>query len=385
MSSKDKAFQNPISFENLGEKEKKHLKNIANEYILAAKDPDEKSSVIDYKEFSGIMMHLAKRTDLDDLKKAFVWSEIADAKGKAEGLKGNFAGGKYQIELDGVNPQVIDSGLFGFRRQNTPGHNILSFADGYHGFGKKTSEISMGYETKDSAYKRIEKKEGWNPGDAHNSKAMVDAFHAYKDAPQNTKFNAFSEMWMKGMLSKDAYANRIDALKEINDRMQYKVPIAQSTVRMDQHGAYIEDGKVTLMVNQEKHPENTRFRRLEDGINTIDFGKQAALDQSGRELLAASLLREVVQHPRFRLEGIDAGNSDLLVVPGKNNARIFAFDGKNMDFANSVNVEIAYALGQNIAKISADIDQSNQRQSANTQTIAEMSPTAEKERGPRLS
>lgn len=169
---------------------------------------------LDYYGLRNILVDLKDSRSYNDNEKAYIWSRIADAKGRATWFSGH-EGGSYKMSIHGSNPSIRDSEAGGMRAQDTPSHSVMSFYDGHHGFGmNEKGEPGMGYMTRAAAHKRIDAYEtqsgfrslfapnGYNAGDANASKAAVDAFHAYRNAPTSHKFEAFANVWIDRMVAK---------------------------------------------------------------------------------------------------------------------------------------------------------------------------------------
>jgi hypothetical protein len=147
---------------------------------------------IDYNGFKNILTDLKGNHAYSDNEKAYVWSRIAEQKGTGTLLEG-WQGGRYQPSIEGSKPSVRDSDPG--RSKDTPGHTVLSFNDSYHGFGGSGDGRGMGYMTSAAANARIN-------GDANASKAIVAAFHAYRDAPEGHRFEQFANTWINGIVAK---------------------------------------------------------------------------------------------------------------------------------------------------------------------------------------
>jgi hypothetical protein len=169
---------------------------------------------LDYYGLRNILVDLKDSRGYNDNEKAYIWSRVADAKGRATWFSGH-EGGSYKMSIHGSNPNIRDSEGGGMRAQDTPSHSVMSFYDGHHGFGMNEKGVpGMGYMTRAAAHKRIDAYEtqsglrslfapnGYNAGDANASKASVDAFHAYRNAPTGHKFEAFANVWIDRMVAK---------------------------------------------------------------------------------------------------------------------------------------------------------------------------------------
>ncbi|MEM1116534.1 MAG: hypothetical protein AAF845_07995 [Bacteroidota bacterium] len=159
---------------------------------------------IDFVDLKNIVTHLASRGDMTDIEKAYVWSTIADWKG----VGGNWEYSNDSLHIDnrGVRPELIDS--HPGRAWNTPSHSVVPFHDPVHGFGALQFEsgaygyIGYAYDSPTRAAERIREAEthigSWvdNPGDMNASIASVRAFHAWRDAPDGQRFDAFARTWV---------------------------------------------------------------------------------------------------------------------------------------------------------------------------------------------
>jgi hypothetical protein len=168
---------------------------------------------IDYNGFKNILTDLKNNKSYNDNEKAYIWSEIANQKGSSSklGVFSGFSGGTYVPSINGSKPSVRDSDLGGLRAKDTPGHTVLSFQDGYHGFGVNGGKAGMGYMSPQGAREAIKDHEtprgltsplGFNRGDYNASVAMVDSFHAYRNAAPGHKFEAFANTWINGIVAK---------------------------------------------------------------------------------------------------------------------------------------------------------------------------------------
>ena len=155
----------------------------------------------------GIATDLSLNIELTDMEKAFVWSEIVDAKGR--GGTFGYRDADLRISNNGVNPDLKDSHWFAGRGWNTPSHTAVPFHDAIHGFGAHPSTGNFGgyaYDSLERATERITAAEGWhgiqppNPGDRRASIASTKAFHAWRDAPIGERFSAFATTWQQEIL-----------------------------------------------------------------------------------------------------------------------------------------------------------------------------------------
>lgn len=215
--------QSPVNFDAIPNSRKEQLNGQAELLIMRySTKPDARVAPngtplndhppeIDYNGFKNILTDLKNDRAYSDNEKAYIWSQIANQKGQSS-LFGGWNHGTYRPTIAGSNPNVRDSDLWGVRAQDTPGHTVLPFTDTYHGFGiAGDGTPGMGYMTRDAAQRRIVDHEtprgltsplGFNRGDANASMAMVDAFHAYRDAPTGHKFESFANTWINGIVAR---------------------------------------------------------------------------------------------------------------------------------------------------------------------------------------
>ena len=191
------------------EQRQDELKEQAEGYVEAYAGDDQRGGVprIDFVDLKDVLTDLKGRADLTDVEKAFVWSEIANGKGQAGNLE--FYDERLAIDNRGVRSELVDS----WRAWNTPAHLVATFRDGYHGFGSPDGDPpGMGHQSEAEARQTIWEKEdgpfglrsrlaGANPGDAAASQALVAAFHAYRDAPEGQRFDAFADIWTERVIA----------------------------------------------------------------------------------------------------------------------------------------------------------------------------------------
>lgn len=208
-----------VNLHRIDEDRQLYLQEQATRYISAADtDPRTPERSLDYNSFAGILNHLADRNDLNDLEKAYIWSNIADRKGQADNWSNRFENADYSISLDGSKDEIRDSQPG--RAWNTPNHSVLSFLDGYHGFGNPTpgENQSLAYLDRDEANRRIRDHESFlgfslNDGDIQASQRVVAAFRQYRSADWGDKFEAFANEWQIQMLE-----TRGDDARDIGQR-----------------------------------------------------------------------------------------------------------------------------------------------------------------------
>jgi hypothetical protein len=195
-----------VNFDRIDQHRQMYLNEQAMRYIRAGDtDPTTPAPSLDYNSFAGILNHLSGRNDLNDLERAFVWSSIADRKGQADNWQNRFVDGDYSIALNGSKDEIRDSQPF--RDWNTPNHSVLSFRDGYHGFGNPHpgESQSLAYLSRDEANRRIRDHESilgvnLNEGDIQASTRLVAAFRQYREADWGSKFESFASEWQIQML-----------------------------------------------------------------------------------------------------------------------------------------------------------------------------------------
>lgn len=169
---------------------------------------------LNYHDMARLLTEL-KKLPLSDFEKAFVWTRVVgqENKGADSGPLGGgrFEGGRYTPSIDGVRPEMIDSDPG--RQLNTPKHSHVGFSDGAHGFGYIGGTVDaehrgLGYVSRDQASETIRQREtrplglGINTGDQRASQAIVDAFHAFRDASAGHQFEAFANTWIKLFVNK---------------------------------------------------------------------------------------------------------------------------------------------------------------------------------------
>lgn len=201
-----------IDFDKINRERRNELKGEAAILIFKHSREAEGRPVLEYHDLENILNELADRRDLTDLEKAYVWSQIADAKGPTSFPSGEFKKGAYEISLDGSRKEIRDS--HPLREGNTPNHSVVSFTDGYHGFGEGTGMANLPKEETDRIIEKTERGKGVgnhrlsddvpgigkNPGDAEASRRTVAAFHAYREAEEGERFRAFADKWIEGMV-----------------------------------------------------------------------------------------------------------------------------------------------------------------------------------------
>ena len=216
--------QSPVNFNAITPSRKGELdgraEQLIDQYASSKADPrvapngtplkEYNHRVLDYTSFKNILTDLKNDRSYSDNEKAYVWSQIASAKGQGTLISG-WQGGTYRPSIEGSNPAVRDSDPL--RAGDTPGHTVVSFTDGYHGFGRNGNDFGMGYQTRAATDARINEHEtpsnpvtrtllGFNHGDANASKAMVAAFHAYRDAAEGHRFESFANSWINNIVAK---------------------------------------------------------------------------------------------------------------------------------------------------------------------------------------
>ncbi len=159
---------------------------------------------IDFVDLKDILEDLMARTDMGDIDRAYIWSQIVSAKGDSKTTE--YENAQVYIDNRGVRDYLRDS--HPTREWQTPNHLAVSFEDGYHAFGNGDSNSpGMGFVGRAEAYNRIQEREaggifgiGANPGDRQASMVFVDAIHAWRDAQEGQRFNAFARAWINGAI-----------------------------------------------------------------------------------------------------------------------------------------------------------------------------------------
>lgn len=174
-----------------------------------------------YDDFGAIATRLGNSQGMNEIEKAFTWGEIIHQRDQL-----------YYINNEGVNPAVIDTGIFGARAGNTHIHTHIPFEDNYHGRwggvqGDENVDLSTvpvpswgdqayvnslpdrdtkseGPNRLSRAYKKVLENEskggvkGWagaNRGDAEASFASIETMRSYRRGG----FGAFASEWNSNM------------------------------------------------------------------------------------------------------------------------------------------------------------------------------------------
>ena len=75
-----------------------------------------------FDDFGAIATRLGNAQGMNEIEKAFTWGEVIHQRDRI-----------YYINNAGVNPDVVDTGIFGTRAGNTHIHSHIPFEDNYHG------------------------------------------------------------------------------------------------------------------------------------------------------------------------------------------------------------------------------------------------------------
>jgi hypothetical protein len=325
-----------VNFDRINNYRRMYLEDQATRYINAADtDPSTRERSLDYNSFAGILNHLSGRPDLNDLEKAFVWSTVADRKGDAGGLTARgFSGGAYTISLDGSKDEIRDS--HPTRAWNTPNHSVVSFADGYHGFGFDNGRPGLAYETREEANRRINAHESIGPvnvngGDTQASMRLVAAFRQYRTSDWGDKFEAFANEWQIQMLeTRGRDAQNIDQrFRDFGGRAE---PAWLRDMRQGRDGLAMENPG------------------LNEGARTVLASASAGLQaMPGREQLALNSPESAE-----RLEKLLAADMNRRNVPDA--TQVFTNNDRSMVFAAAADPQLP---GTQIAR--ASVQDANER------------------------
>lgn len=285
-----------VNFDRINTYRRMYLEDQATRYINAADtDPSTRERTLDYNSFAGILNHLSDRNDLNDLEKAYVWSTVANRKGDAGGLTAQgFSGGDYTISLDGSKDEIRDS--HPTRAWNTPNHSVLSFMDGYHGFGNPTpgDNQSLAYLSREEANRRINDHESVfgvnvNQGDTQASMRLVAAFRQYRTSDWGDKFEAFANEWQIQMLeTRGQDARDIDQrFRDFGGRAEpaWLREMRQGTNTQATELPGVNDGARTVLANA------TNGLQSMPGREQLPLNSQDSFDRLGM-LLAADMNRK---------------------------------------------------------------------------------------------
>lgn len=176
-----------------------------------------KSMSINAPEFAAILKNLNDRDTwggktLSSAEKMYVWSELAESRGKFDITKQAYVGGSYRPDIYGMNPKHIDGFGAGILKLQSYEHSMPYVRDDFHGFGGGKNSREEGFNAMgnwrwEDAKKRIDKHEskffGGSEGDRQASYFAVQTFHKYRDARETqpgARFDAFADAYLKEML-----------------------------------------------------------------------------------------------------------------------------------------------------------------------------------------
>jgi hypothetical protein len=349
-----------VNFGRISENRRLYLDEQATRYISAADtDPSTPARSLDYNSFAGMLNHLSDRRDLNDLEKAYVWSSVADRKGEADNLRNGFQNGEYSISLEGSKDEIRDSQPF--RQWNTPNHSVLSFADGYHGFGNPQpgENQSLAYLSREDANQRIRNHESipfvnvsLNDGDIQASQRLVAAFRQYRTSDWGDKFEAFANEWQTQMLEtrgQDArdIGQRFSDLggRAPSQQLSYDPSNTSPALALD------AGSRQTLAV-------------ASSGLQSMSGREQLALNTPDGEnklgmLLAADMNRRNIVEPTH-------------FFPNQDHSRVFASAGDpTLPQTPVANAAVADANAKSMPEVVAQLNRSQVERDANQLVVAQ--------------
>lgn len=353
-----------VNFGRIDSDRRLYLDEQATRYISAADtDPRTPERSLDYNSFAGILNHLSDRRDLNDLEKAYVWSSVADRKGQADNLRNGFQNGEYSISLDGSKDEIHDSQPG--RAWNTPNHSVLSFADGYHGFGNPTpgDDQSLAYLSRDDANHRIRDHESFlgfslNDGDIQASQRVVAAFRQYRTADWGDKFEAFANEWNIQMLE-----TRGQDARDIGQRFSDlggRAPSQELRDRLQSSGIPSETQPAVALEDNARRA----FAVAANGLQSMPGREQLALAMPDSEsklgmLLATDMNRRNIAEPTH-------------FFPNEDRTRVFASAGDPMlPHTPVANAAIADANAKPMPEVVAQLNQSQAERDARQAAMAQ--------------
>ncbi len=357
-----------LNFDRIDQYRQMYLNEQAMRYIRAGDtDTSTPAPSLDYNSFAGILNHLSDRNDLNDLEKAFVWSSIADRKGQANNWSNRFENGDYSISLDGSKDEIRDSQPL--RDWNTPNHSVLSFRDGYHGFGNPTpgENQSLAYLDRDTANQRIRDHESiggisLNDGDIQASTRLVAAFRQYRTSDWGDKFESFANEWQTQMLETRGQDAR-DIGQRFSDLGGRAEPEWLRNMRQN-------DRAEAPTVN-----ENARqvLASATTGLDSMQGREQLALnspDSADRlgMLLAADMNRKSI------------GEASQVFTNSDRSAVFAAANDPNLPQTPVANAKVQDANDKTTPQVVAELNQSQIERESRQNTLAQQ-PTIDREQG----
>jgi hypothetical protein len=365
-----------VDFGRINNNRRMYLDEQATRYIAAGDtEPLTEARSLDYNSFAGILNHLSDRRDLNDLEKAYVWSSIADRKGQADNWKNGFQNGEYSISLDGSKDEIHDSQPG--RAWNTPNHSVLSFADGYHGFGNPTpgDHQSLAYLDRDEANRRIRNHESFlgyslNDGDIQASQRVVAAFRQYRTADWGDKFEAFANEWniqMLETLGDDArdIGRRFSDLggrapsQELRDRLQ------SSAAPSPTESSVALDGNARQTLAAVSNGLQSMPGRDQLGLTTPDGEMKLGM------LLAADMNRRGIAEPTH-------------FFPNEDRSRVFVSAGDpTLPQTAIANASVADANAKAMPEVVAQLNQSQAERDARQASMVQNPAVDQQQSAPR--
>lgn len=230
-----------------------------------------KDGKVSHTEIGMILDEIAAMDNLTDIEKAYLWTQIADSKGVPGFLHTpkNHQDGDYDITNGGVNPSVIDDGLF--MENTTLIHTVVGFLDELHARlgGPEGDNGAAEEEIADREFTWIPSivpAKGNNPGDYEASMAMINAFRAFREGG----FDDFAAVWKEGMLTTDA---QIEAIENMTDEMNRVETVDRLIEGLEQ---------AQLILQQEL--DDSPIVMLEDGLEAqiVTISQQIARAEAAR-------------------------------------------------------------------------------------------------------
>lgn len=365
-----------VNFGRIENDRRQYLDEQATRYIAAADtDPRTPARSLDYNSFAGILNHLSDRRDLNDLEKAYVWSSVADRKGQADNWRNGFQNGEYSISLDGSKDEIRDSQPG--RGWNTPNHSVLSFADGYHGFGNPApgENQSLAYLDRDEANRRIRNHESFlgvslNDGDIQASQRVVAAFRQYRTADWGDKFEAFANEWNIQMLE-----TRGQDARDIGQRFSDlggRAPSQELRDRLQSSAApSLGDPALVLDGNARQ-----TLAAVSNGLQSMPGREQLAFATPDGEtklgmLLAADINRRGIAEPTH-------------FFPNEDRSRVFASAGDpTLPQTAIANAAVADANARAMPEVVAQLNQSQAERDARQASMVQNPAVDQQQSAPR--
>lgn len=242
---------------------------------------------------------------------------------------------------------------------------MLSFADGYHGFGNPMPGDNQGlaYLSRDDANTRIRNHESFlgqslNDGDIQASQRVVAAFRQYRTADWGDKFEAFANEWNIQMLE-----TRGQDARDIGQRFSDlggRAPSQELRDRLQSSGAPSETQPAVAL------DENARqaLAVVSNGLQSMPGREQLALAMPDSEsklgmLLAADMNRRNIAEPTH-------------FFPNEDRSRVFASAGDPMlPHTPVANAAIVDANAKPMPEVVAQLNQTQAERDARQATMAQ--------------